>query len=43
MGKQFVAAGAEYDKERGSITDVNDFATCNAYGVRYDLVILLTS
>jgi hypothetical protein len=33
IGTQFIAVGAEYDKERGTIKDVNDFTMCNAYGV----------
>ena len=34
IGSEFLAVGAEYDKERGLTDDANDFFTCNAYGVR---------
>jgi alcohol oxidase len=33
VASQFLAVGAEYDKEHGFTDDTNDFLTCNAYGV----------
>jgi hypothetical protein len=34
VATQFLCVAAEYDKERGHTDDVNDFKTCNVYGVR---------
>lgn len=39
IATQFLDVAAEYDKERGYTDDVNDFSTCNAYGVRYCLLL----
>jgi alcohol oxidase len=33
LASEFLAVAAEYDKERGLTKDVNDFFTCNVYGV----------
>ncbi|KAK0449786.1 GMC oxidoreductase-domain-containing protein [Desarmillaria tabescens] len=32
IGDQFLDISKNYDKERGSTDDVNDFSSCNAYG-----------
>ncbi|KIL67110.1 GMC oxidoreductase [Amanita muscaria Koide BX008] len=34
VADDFLAAASKYDKERTTTDDVNDFSTCNAYGVR---------
>lgn len=39
IATQFLDVAAEYDKERGYTDDVNDFSTCNVYGVGYCLLL----
>ncbi len=41
IGDQFLAMAAKYDPERGFTDDVNDFKSCNAYGVSLVEILLL--
>jgi hypothetical protein len=34
LGRGFVSAAANFDKERGLLDDTNAFYSCNGYGVR---------